>query len=166
MGTIMTALAWVTFMVLLGFYFSDLLEQQHNPNQVLTTRYTEGQLREVALKRNKYGHYVTSGKLNGEPVVFILDTGASGVAIPDHIARRLKIPRGRAFSVQTANGIGTSYATRLDSVSVGDIELSDVAAGIVPGLAGDEVLLGMSFLRHIEFTQRGDTLVLKQHLMR
>jgi aspartyl protease family protein len=51
----------------------------------------------------------------------------------------------------------------LETVSVGDIELSGVSAGISPGLQGDEVLLGMSFLRHIEFTQRGDTLILKQY---
>jgi aspartyl protease family protein len=50
----------------------------------------------------------------------------------------------------------------LDSVSVGDIELRGVRAGITPGLKTDEVLLGMSFLKHIEFTQRGDMLILRQ----
>lgn len=163
MGTVMTALAWIALMVLLGFFFNDVLDKQRNPNQVLATHYPEDRIREVTLQRNKFGHYVTSGKLNGQDVVFILDTGATGVAIPDHIARKLNIRRGRAFPVQTANGTGTSYATRLDSVSVGEILLADVEAGIVPGLTGDEVLLGMSFLRHIEFAQRGDTLVLKQY---
>ena len=163
MSTIMTALAWIAFMLLLGFYFNDVLEKQKNPNQSLTTQYSEGQIREVTLQRNKFGHYVSSGKLNGQAVTFMLDTGATGVAIPDHIARALKIKRGRAYSVQTANGIATSFATRLDTVSVGEITLRNVDAGIAPGLTGDEVLLGMSFLRHIEFTQRGDTLVLKQY---
>ena len=96
-------------------------------------------------------------------VDFMLDTGATGVAIPDHIAKALKIQRGRAYSVLTANCIATSFAARLDTVSVGDIILSNVDAGIVPGLTGNEVLLGMSFLRHIEFSQRGDTLVLRQY---
>jgi len=160
----MTALAWVVFMTLLGFYFRDMLETQRNPNQVLKTEYTQGSTREVKLQRNKFGHYVTSGKVNGQPVVFILDTGATGVAIPDHVARRLKLKRGRGYPVQTANGTGLSYAARLDKVSVGEIELREVEAGIVPGLGGDEILLGMSFLRHIEFTQRADTLTLKQYL--
>jgi aspartyl protease family protein len=159
----MTALAWIAFMLLLGFYFNDVLEKQRNPNQVLKTQYSEGQIREVTLKRNKFGHYISSGKINGQTVTFLLDTGASGVAIPDHIARGLKIKRGSAYPVQTANGVATSFATRLDTVSVGEIILSNVDAGITPGLTGDEVLLGMSFLRHIEFTQRGDTLVLKQY---
>ena len=163
MATIMTALAWVAFMVLMGFFFNDFLTKQQNPNQVLTTQYTGEGIREVTLQRNKSGHYVTSGKLNGQAVVFILDTGATGVAIPDHIAKKLNIKRGQAFPVQTANGTGTSYAARLDSVSVGEIELRNGDAGIVPGFTGNEVLLGMSFLRHVEFSQRGDTLVLKQY---
>ena len=161
--TLMTALAWISLMVFVGFYFNDMLGNQHNPNQSLETQYNEDRVREVALQRNKYGHYVTSGKVNGQPVVFMLDTGATGVAIPDNIAKKLNIKRGRPFPVQTANGTATSYSAVLDSVSVGDIELNEVSAGISPGFTGDEILLGMSFLRHIEFTQRGDTLVLKQY---
>ena len=163
MRTIMTALAWISLMVFVGFYFDDMLSSQHNPNQSLETQYNESRIREVALQRNKYGHYVTSGKVNGQPVVFMLDTGATGVAIPDHLARKLNIKRGRAVPVQTANGTATSYAAQLDTVSVGDIELHNVRAGISPGFKGDEILLGMSFLKHIEFTQRGDTLILKQY---
>ena len=160
----MTAMAWIVFMALLGFYFKDMLEKQRNPNQVLSTAYTADQTREVTLLRNKFGHYVTSGQINGRAVIFILDTGATGIAIPEPIARKLGLRRGRAFPVRTANGTSTSYATQLDSVSVGEIQLNNVDAGIVPGLKGDEVLLGMSFLGHIEFTQRGNTLVLKQYL--
>ncbi len=158
----MTALAWIAVMVFAGFYFDDMLGRQQNPNQSLETQYGEGRIREVTLQRNKYGHYVTSGKVNGQPVVFMLDTGATGVAIPDHIAKKLNIKRGSAFQVQTANGTAISYDARLDSVSVGEIELADVRAGISPGFRGNEILLGMSFLRHIEFSQRGNTLVLRQ----
>jgi aspartyl protease family protein len=161
MGTAMQALAWLVFLALGVFYFSDLLDKQHNPNQNLHTRYGEEGALEVVLQRNKFGHYVTSGAINGKPVVFMLDTGASGVAIPEAVARRLGIPRGRAFQTQTANGITTSYAANLESVSVGGIELQDIRAGITPGLPGEQVLLGMSFLKYIEFTQRGDTLILR-----
>jgi len=162
-GTGMYMLGWLVFGVLMVFYFQDLLDKQNNPNQTLVTRYGDDGVREVVLQRNKYGHYVTSGRINGEPVVFIVDTGATGVAMPESVARRLEIRRGQAFDTQTANGIATSYAARLDRVSVGDIEIENVSAGIAPGLTGDEILLGMSFLRHIEFSQRGDTLVLRQY---
>jgi aspartyl protease family protein len=163
-GTGMYVLGWLVLGTLMLFFFKDLLERQQNPNRELITRYGDDGVREVELQRNRYGHYVTSGEINGQAVVFIIDTGATGVAIPELVARRLKLSRGVAFDTQTANGMATSYAARLDSVRVGEIELHDVSAGITPGLQGNEILLGMSFLRHIEFTQRGNTLVLRQYL--
>ena len=161
-GLTMQALAWVVLIILGVFFFGDLLDKQYNPNQSLHTRY-DGGIKEIVLQRNKYGHYVTSGQINGQPVTFLLDTGASGVAIPEAVARRLGLRRGRAFNTQTANGMSTSYAANLELVSVGDITLEDVQAGIAPGLQMEQVLLGMSFLKHIEFTQRGDTLILRQY---
>jgi len=162
MGSAMQALAWVVLLALGAAWFGDFLDKQNNPNQSLETRISADGVREVVLKRNKYGHYVTSGRINGQPVTFMVDTGATGVAIPGSTAARLGLRPGAAVSTQTANGIATSYAVTLARVSVGGIELHDVQAGISPGLRTGEVLLGMSFLKHIEFTQRGDTLVLRQ----
>jgi aspartyl protease family protein len=162
MGTAMQALAWIVLLALGVAWFGDLLEEQRNPNQSLQTQYREGGIREVVLQRNKFGHYVASGEINGKPVTFMLDTGATGVAIPQATASALGLKRGRAVPTQTANGVSTSYAVTLERVSVGDIELRDVPAGISPGLGTGEVLLGMSFLKHIEFTHRGDTLILRQ----
>jgi len=162
MGATMYVLAWLVFGALLAFLFSDILGRQNNPNRSVETVHRGNGIREVTLRRNRYGHYVTGGFINGEPVVFLLDTGATGVAVPESVARRLRLTRGRAFRTQTANGLATAYSTRLQSVRVGEIELNDVGAGISPGLDTREVLLGMSFLRHIEFTQRGNTLILRQ----
>ena len=161
MSTGMFVAAWLVLGGLLVFAFSDILDKQLNPNQSVQTRYSEG-VREVVLQRNRFGHYVTDGFIKGQPVVFLLDTGATGVAIPAQVAKRLGLSRGRAYQTQTANGTAVAYATQLDSVSVGEIELNDVRAGISPGLQMNEILLGMSFLKHIEFTQRGDTLILRQ----
>lgn len=158
----MFVLAWLVFGGLMVLLFSDILDKQHNPNQSVSTRLGEGGSREVVLQRNRYGHYVTDGFINGQSVVFLLDTGATGVAIPAHIAKRLGLVRGRAYQTQTANGTAIAYATQLQSVSVGEIQLNNIRAGISPGLQMDEILLGMSFLKHIEFTQRGDTLILRQ----
>lgn len=164
MGVGMLALAWLVLMLLGGLYFSDVLDEQRNPNQSLQTNYSESGMREVVLKRNRAGHYVTSGAINGQQVEFMLDTGATGVAIPALLAERLGLRRGRGYQTQTANGVTISYATELDRVSVGDISLDGVDAAIVPALGTREVLLGMSFLKHIEFTQRGDSLILRQYL--
>ncbi|MEP5763830.1 MAG: TIGR02281 family clan AA aspartic protease [Halieaceae bacterium] len=162
-GTGMFVLAWLAFMGLLGAWFNETLEQQHNPNQDLQTRLASDGVREVRLQRNRAGHYVTDGEINGHKVVFMLDTGATGVAIPAQLARKLAIPRGQAYQTQTANGMSVAYATVLASVSVGDISLQQVSAGITPGLQTNEVLLGMSFLKHIEFSQRGDSMLLRQY---
>jgi aspartyl protease family protein len=164
MGLAMQALAWVVLLGLGVLYFSDVLDRQLNPNRQLETLYTDEGVREVTLQRNRFGHYVTSGEINGQPVTFLLDTGATGVAIPETLANRLGLQRGRAYRTQTANGTAISYATTLDEVAVADIRLPAVRAGIVPGLQTEEVLLGMSFLKHIEFTQRGDSLTLRQYL--
>lgn len=162
MGAAMQALAWLVLLGLGVAYFSDFLDHQYNPNQSIQTNVTAGGVREVELQRNKFGHYVTAGQINGKPVTFMLDTGATGVAIPESVAAYLGLQPGSAFPTQTANGIGVSYAVTLQRVSVGAIELHDVPASITPGLQTQEILLGMSFLKHIEFTQRGDTLILRQ----
>jgi aspartyl protease family protein len=162
MGLGMQVLAWLAFLGLGVFFFSDVLEKQYNPNQSLETRHMEDGVAEVVLQRNRQGHYVTSGEINSLPVTFILDTGATGVAVPSKVAQRLGLQPGRAFPTQTANGMSVSYAVSLDQVSVGGITLQEVRASITPGLTTSEVLLGMSFLKHIEFTQRGDQLILRQ----
>ncbi len=162
MGTAMQALAWLVLLALGVVFFGDFLDEQYNPNQSVQSSVTEAGQREVVLQRNKFGHYVTAGEINGKPVTFMLDTGATGVAIPEALTAHLGLTPGAAVQTQTANGIGIGYAVTLDSVSVGAIALHDVPAVITPGLQTEEILLGMSFLKHIEFTQRGDTLILRQ----
>lgn len=108
---------------------------------------------EVTLKSKKNGHYRFIGEINGQAVTFFYDTGASHVAIPEGIANYLSLTKGYPYQTQTANGTSTSFSTRLDSIKVGGIELNNIAAGISPGLRGNEILLGMSFLRHVEISQ-------------
>ena len=163
LGRGMQVLAWVALMALLTLYFGDVLERQHNPNRELQSMVNADGVREVKLQRNRMGHYLTPGTINGEEVLFLLDTGATGVAIPADLAERLALPRGRSMISNTANGPTRSYQTRLDEVGIGDIRLSNVEASITPGLRMREVLLGMSFLKYIEFTQRGNTLTLRQY---
>lgn len=162
MGVGMMVLAWLVALALGVYFFGGALARQVNPNPDVQTNSKSG-VREVVLKRNKYGHYVATGAINRQPVVFMLDTGATGVAIPQNIAQQLKLQPGRAVRTQTANGVATSYAVTLSLVGLGDIELKNVRASIAPGLQTEQVLLGMSFLKHIEFTQRGDSLILRQY---
>ncbi len=162
-GALMLAFMWLGIFIILGFLFSDILDKQNNPNQSISTHTLPGDIKELVLKRNKMGHYVANGSINSQPVVFMLDTGATQVAIPDAIARRLNLSRDYQSYSNTANGTATVYLTKLDSISLGDITLNNISATIVPGYKSNEVLLGMSFLKHLEFSQRGDTLTLKQY---
>ena len=66
-------------------------------------------------------------------------------------------------AVATPNGMVKVYRTRLQTLDLGVIHLKDVRASINPGMSGDEVLLGMSALKHVEFTQRGTRLTLRQY---
>lgn len=160
MGGAMIAAAWIVILAVFSMLFTDLLEGQHNPNQqVVSEALPAGGLR-VELRQNRMGHYVATGHINGEPVVFLVDTGATDVSVPARLAERLGLRRGRPMRAQTANGTVTAYRTTISRVQLGDIVMGPVRASINPGMEGHEVLLGMSFLRQLELTQRGGTLTL------
>jgi aspartyl protease family protein len=162
MGRGMWFLAWGIGLVLLTLFFAEVEYGWENPNQQVESHRFDN-YSEVVLKRNRYGHYVASGTINHQPVTFLLDTGASHVAVPQNVARRLGLSKGAEFRTMTANGVGRSYATRIDHLTIGDIVFRDISGGIAENMPGDEVLLGMSVLKRIEFTQRGDTLILRQY---
>lgn len=160
----MLFLAWILALALLTWFFSDLLERRENPNASPETRSTEN-LREVILQRNRQGHYVANGLINGHSVVFFLDTGATTIAVPERVAQRIGLRRGAEIEVGTANGRVRNYLTRLDRVELGHIVQENVRATINPYMQGDEILLGMSFLKNLELIQRpqDNILVLRQY---
>lgn len=162
-GKAMLTASWVLILGLLTLFFSDLLEEKNNPNRVPESQQTAQGVKEVYLKRNHYGHYVASGKINGHPVVFLLDTGATSVSVPETVARKIGLQKGHEQLVSTANGTITTYTSNLHSVELGNIKLHDIKGHINPHVDEEEILLGMSFLKHLEFTQRGDELILRQY---
>lgn len=113
----------------------------------------------VVLQRKRNGHFGVAGEINSQPVTFLVDTGATDVAVSEHVARSLALEFGPRVTVMTAAGPINGWMTRLESVQVGGLALRDVRATIAPGL-GDEALLGMSFLMHFSIVQEGDTLVI------
>ena len=160
-GRGMTFVAWIIVLGLLTLFFSRVLDRQHNPNQRVASNTSANGEASVTLQRNRQGHYLATAQINQQPVEVMLDTGATRVSIPEQLANTLGLKRGQPSRTSTANGTITTYATTLDTVQLGDITLYDVRASINPN--GEDVLLGMSFLKQLEFTQRGDTLILRNY---
>jgi len=151
--------AWILLLALLTWFFNDHLERRRNPNRQLASM--DGGAPEVHLQRNRYGHYVAPGTLNGEPVEFMLDTGATDVSIPAAIADRLGLERGQPVLYHTANGTVRAWQTTVDVIQLGPLQAGPVRASINPRDSGDVVLLGMSFLKELDFSQQGNTLTLR-----
>lgn len=114
----------------------------------------------VVVQRDRSGHYLAKGAINGSEVDFLLDTGATDVAIPERLARELGLEFGPDVAVMTAAGPVRGWLTRLDSVSIGGLSLDNVRGTITRGPL-NEVLLGMSFLKHFRLTQQGDELIIE-----
>ncbi|MGM0629586.1 MAG: retropepsin-like aspartic protease family protein [Pseudomonadota bacterium] len=153
-------IAWGLAIAMLVWFFEDKLQQQFNPNSQVQSHVDNGQVT-VMLEQNRMGHYVAQGKVNGQSVTFLLDTGATLVAVPEGLAQKLGLRKGRQGMSQTANGRVITYRTEIDRLQLGDIQLNNVAASITPGMDGDVILLGMSALKEFELTQKGDTLTLR-----
>lgn len=160
-GRVFMVLAWCAALFLATRFFGQWEVRQQNPNMVVSSEQGEDFI-EVKLASNTQGHFVASGQINGQPVDFMLDTGATDVSIPAEMAERLKLEKGFGVTLSTANGRTQGYRTRIDRLQLGDIVLRDVRALVVPGLDGKQVLLGMSALNKLEFTQRGGTMLLRQ----
>jgi aspartyl protease family protein len=125
------------------------------------TAASAGAKQSVMLAADSRGHFITEGAINGMPVRFLVDTGASSIALPAAEAQRLGIDyrKGERGYSQTANGAVPVYVVRLDRVSLGAIEINGVEASVFEkGLS--VTLLGMSFLNRVDMRRDGETMTL------
>lgn len=116
----------------------------------------------VVLTADTGGHFFTSGQVNGLTMRFIVDTGASVVAIPANEARRIALDyrRGQVVTMNTANGRTSAYRVKLDTLRIGDITVNGVDAVVMESSAMPAALLGMSFLNRMEMKRDGQTMTL------
>ena len=132
--------------------------------QNVTVRAAAGGRTTTVLTADGRGHFLTTGSINGASMRFLVDTGASTVAMGASDARRAGVDptRGEKGFAQTANGVAEVSRVRLHSVRVGDIVLNDVEA-TVHSQDMPMVLLGMSFLNRMEMQRNGDTMTLRKN---
>jgi aspartyl protease family protein len=119
----------------------------------------------VQIFRDNWGMFKTVGSINGMPVNFLVDTGASTVAMNAAQARRLGIDfrvEGDSTYVATASDVTQAFRVTLDRVKVGNIELHNITAVVIDGPMPQETLLGMSFLGRLELRNEGDHLTLRK----
>lgn len=115
----------------------------------------------IVLTAGSGGHFVTSGAINGKSVQFLVDTGATVVAMGASEAQRLGIDfeKGQKTFISTANGVVPSYRVSLTSLRIQDVEVFNVDATVSP--AGmPYILLGNSFLTRFQMKRENDTLTL------
>jgi aspartyl protease family protein len=115
----------------------------------------------VVLEQDRNGHYQADGQINGQSVSFLVDTGATDVALPESTARALGLDFGPRVKVMTAAGPANAWMTRLDEVNVGGIRRTNVRATITSG-EFNGILLGMSFLKHYSLQQQDGKLVIRE----
>jgi len=109
--------------------------------------------------------YFTHGQINGKSVTFLIDTGASSVAMNAIDAKRLGINyqlHGTSMVTQTASGYANAWHVTLDSVRIGEIELRNIRAAVLEGTHPTEILLGMSFLEKLEIRHQGRVMELQE----
>mgnify|MGYP001226249596 CR=1 FL=1 len=161
-GQGMLVIAFTLALTALTVFFDGWIETQNNPNMDPDSIALEDGSLQVVLLRNRQGHYIAAGTINDWPVTFLLDTGATDVAVPAGLAGKIGLNYGAETRVTTAAGVVPVFSTTINKLTLGRIELNGVSASITPSMGGEMILLGMSALKQVEFTQRGNTLTLRQ----
>jgi aspartyl protease family protein len=119
----------------------------------------------VTLYAESGGHFHAEGYINERPVRFLVDTGATAIALSSREAERLGLDyrrNGRPGFANTAAGVVRTYDLTLQKVQVGEIVLHGVEAGVIEGTYPIEILLGMSFLGQLDMKRESDRMELMQ----
>lgn len=135
-------------------------------SRTISSGFSKPQKAVVRIQSGEGGHYITPGRINGRAVQFMVDTGATAVAMNLPTAKRLGINYriGREIVISTANGNAKAFLVMLDSVRVGDVEVRNVEATVSVGDSPAVILLGNSYLSRVEMNREGGVLVLQSRL--
>ncbi len=115
----------------------------------------------IVMTAGSGGHFMTAGQINGKAVQFMVDTGATSIAMGAVDAERAGITykNGQPVNLSTANGVTQGYRIKLNSVRIGDVEVFDVDAVVSPQPM-PYMLLGNSFLTRFQMLRENDQMTL------
>ncbi|MET1078957.1 MAG: TIGR02281 family clan AA aspartic protease [Pseudomonas sp.] len=140
-------------------------------NYPMSREYSDGfatpEKLQLSIAKGVGGHYWVAGSVNGSSVQFLVDTGATAIAMNESQAARLNIDyrvSGVPTSVSTASGTARAWQIRLDRVKVGAIQVLGVDAVVLEGESPTEALLGMSFLNRVGWRQDQGMLIIESKL--
>lgn len=153
-GRSMFIIAWVVLFILLFLFF-----RYYNGKEQGSYQINQGV---VTITPDQDGHYFIDGHINGQPIKFLVDTGASLVAIPQPLASRLGLEGRYPVTLKTANGEVTGSLTRLKQLSFADFNLQNIKAVIIPNSPDETVLLGMNVLAKFNLSQENKQLIIKK----
>lgn len=144
--------------------FDDGREQTLGLNQSILQAYKKPQNNRLTVYSDSGGMFELAGEINGRPTRFLLDTGASTIALSSEEADRLRLSykSGRRGVVQTASEVVPVWHVKLDRVKVGEISVPSVDAVVLKGSSPQPVLLGMSFLKHLKLQRNGAAMIIEQ----
>ncbi len=140
-------------------------QKQYNLGNTISTTFTKRKTQKETIFVNSGGMFMTFGNINGRSVRFLVDTGASAIAMNTEQAKQLGIRYekvGVPGSVSTASGFVDAYRVRLKSVSVGRITETNVEAFVIDGNHPGPILLGMTFLGRLSVEHSGNAMTLLQ----
>ena len=118
----------------------------------------------LVIPRGSDGHFRVAGSINGQPVRFMVDTGASLIAVTDALAQRAGLVGGQVTQFRTANGVRQGRVVVAQSVAVGPLVVSGLRVGTgYTGEAAGDALLGQNFLQHFDVQMQRDRMLLRPH---
>ena len=148
-------LFWIALAVVAYFGMDALIK----PKVASVSVTVEGE-REIVIPRSRNGHYYVAGTINGYPTTFMVDTGASTVAIDPQVARGAGVPKGNPSTFHTASGETQGEMVASQAISIGGLRFSNLRIAVIDGV-GEYGLLGQNVLRHLDVIQSGDQMILR-----
>ncbi len=161
LGGVFLIIGWIVGFSLVAVLINSYLFGTKAPKIAATAAGTT-----ITLSRDNDTHFRVKGSINGIPITFLVDTGASTVAVSPTIAKQANLAKEAEMQTQTANGNSLGYFTKIDKLNIAGIDIPDVSAIIVPNMEADQALLGMNVLQYfnIEQTSNSMTLTIPQNV--